>query len=291
MLKVIGLGDNVVDQYLSLETIFPGGCCLNFAVYASMLGKDSSYMGVFGDDFPAEVCQKALKNHNVAFPRARFFPGENGRAQVTLVDGDRVFVKSNRNAPLRHHPWEFSAEDLDYLNGFDLIHVSCFSSMADNMHLLKDLKPFVSYDFSNYYTEELLAKICPSIDCAIVSCSDKTLDEVKAFAEHIAQLGCPMVEASMGGEGAVLCYNGKIYRQPAHKVEALDTLGAGDAFLTAFLTGFLDESLPGETEDDKLARCLDAAAEFAAGTCMVHGAFGEGEHYTNTELENPNSTK
>ena len=116
-----------------------------------------------------------------------------------------------------------------------------------------------------------------------------SLHEVEVFAEHIHSLGCPMVEASMGSEGAVLFCGGKLYRQPAHKVDALDTLGAGDAFLTAFLTAYLDESLPGETVDEKIVRSLDHAAEFAAGICMVHGAFGEGEHYTNTDLEDPNA--
>ncbi|MBR0140172.1 MAG: hypothetical protein IJM17_07800 [Firmicutes bacterium] len=285
MLKVIGLGDNVVDQYLSLETIFPGGNTLNFAVYAAMQRADASYLGVFGDDRPAELIMNALRAHGVDFPRARQYPGENGRAQVTLVDGDRVFVRSNRGGALRHHPLVLDDEDLEYLNGFDLIHVSCFSFMDDSMKLLRPLKPFVSYDFSNRFTDEQLEKVCPNIDCAIVSLGSGGAEKAPALFEKIHGLGCPMVEASMGSEGALLSYKGKIYRQPAHLVEAVDTLGAGDAFLTTFLINFLDESLPGETEDEKIARSLDKAADFAASVCMTHGAFGMGERYTNTELE------
>ncbi len=289
MLKVIGLGDNVVDQYLSLETIFPGGNTLNFAVYAAMQGIDSSYLGVFGDDFPAEVVIKALDAHGVAHPRCRQYPGENGRAQVTLVDGDRIFVGSNKGAALRHHPLQLDADDLEYLDAFDIIHVSCFSYLDDQMKLLKPLKPFVSYDFSNRFTDEMLEKVCPSLDCAIISLGSGGLDRAPALFEKIHGLGCPMVEASMGSEGAILSYKGKTYRQPAHLVEAVDTLGAGDAFLTTFLINFLDESLPGETEDEKIVRSLDKAADFAASVCMTHGAFGMGEHYTNTELERPDS--
>ena len=47
-LRAIGVGDAVTDQYLSLETIFPGGCCVNFAAYAADLGASSAFMGVFG---------------------------------------------------------------------------------------------------------------------------------------------------------------------------------------------------------------------------------------------------
>lgn len=287
MLKVIGLGDNVVDQYLSLETIYPGGNTLNFAVYAAMQGADASYLGVFGDDFPAEVVQKALKAHNVDFPRCRQYPGENGRAQVTLVDGDRVFVASNKGGALRHHPLVLDSDDLEYLNGFDLIHVSCFSYIDDQMHLLKALKPFVSYDFSNRFTDEMLEKVCPNIDCAIISLGKTDPERETALFKKIHGLGCPMAEASKGSDGAILSYKGKLYRQPAHKVDAVDTLGAGDAFLTTFLINFLGERIPGELEDRRIFRCLDKAAEFAASVCMTHGAFGMGEHYTNTELDVP----
>ena len=36
-MKVIGIGDNVVDNYMHIRTLFPGGNALNFSVYASML--------------------------------------------------------------------------------------------------------------------------------------------------------------------------------------------------------------------------------------------------------------
>ena len=49
-MKVIGIGDNVCDKYEHLSMMFPGGQALNFSVYAKMLGAESSYMGVFGDD-------------------------------------------------------------------------------------------------------------------------------------------------------------------------------------------------------------------------------------------------
>ena len=39
-MKVIGVGDNVVDQYAHIRTMYPGGNALNFAAYASMLGHE-----------------------------------------------------------------------------------------------------------------------------------------------------------------------------------------------------------------------------------------------------------
>ena len=68
-------------------------------------------------------------------------------------------------------------------------------------------------------------------------------------------------------------------------MEAVDTLGAGDSFATAFLLSWRAGQLEhGEDMDSALrARLLEGALERAAGfsaqTCLVCGAFGEGKAY------------
>lgn len=53
--KVLGFGDNVVDKYEHIKTMYPGGNTVNFAVYAKMFGAEkSAYMGYFGNDAEAE---------------------------------------------------------------------------------------------------------------------------------------------------------------------------------------------------------------------------------------------
>ncbi|MFQ8776666.1 MAG: hypothetical protein ACLR78_03230 [Roseburia sp.] len=47
MIKVIGIGDNVCDQYYPAKIMYPGGQAMNFSVYAKMLGAKSAYLGVF----------------------------------------------------------------------------------------------------------------------------------------------------------------------------------------------------------------------------------------------------
>ena len=36
--SALGFGDNVVDKYEHIKTMYPGGNCVNFAVYAKMFG-------------------------------------------------------------------------------------------------------------------------------------------------------------------------------------------------------------------------------------------------------------
>jgi sugar/nucleoside kinase (ribokinase family) len=89
----------------------------------------------------------------------------------------------------------------------------------------------------------------------------------------MAALGSRLSVATMGAEGALL-YDGKsFYKQKPKLIDAVDTLGAGDSFLTAFLLHYL------QNEQDGLEVSLAKAAEFAASSCLVEGAFGHGKAY------------
>ena len=100
-MKVIGIGDNVCDKYIHLKTMFPGGQALNFSVYAKQLGADVSYMGVFGTDQEAAHVIRTLDELGIEHGRCRQYEGENGCARVTLEDGDRVFLGSNKGGIVR----------------------------------------------------------------------------------------------------------------------------------------------------------------------------------------------
>ena len=75
--------------------------------------------------------------------------------------------------------------------------------------------------------------------------------------------------------------------QPPHLVEAIDTLGAGDSFATAFLLSLTQsrkEYRERMDSDRKLYRqqlkeAMEKGASFAAATCLVQGAFGRGRAF------------
>ena len=48
--KIIAVGDNVCDKYLSRGKMYPGGQCVNTCVYAKMNNTKSAYLGKYGDD-------------------------------------------------------------------------------------------------------------------------------------------------------------------------------------------------------------------------------------------------
>ena len=74
MLRVLGLGDNVVDKYMHIRTMYPGGNALNFAVYAKMFGMEAGYLGVFGDDEAAAHVYDTIRGLGLELSHCRFYP-------------------------------------------------------------------------------------------------------------------------------------------------------------------------------------------------------------------------
>jgi fructoselysine 6-kinase len=84
-MKLAGVGDNVVDRYRDLGTMFPGGQALNVAVYARRFGLESAYLGAIGDDVAGRQVLGAMRAEHLDTSHVRIVPGPNASAEVALV--------------------------------------------------------------------------------------------------------------------------------------------------------------------------------------------------------------
>ena len=73
--SALGFGDNVVDKYEHIKTMYPGGNCVNFAVYAKMFGIEAGYLGVFGDDEAAIHVYNTAHELRLDLSHCRFHTG------------------------------------------------------------------------------------------------------------------------------------------------------------------------------------------------------------------------
>jgi fructoselysine 6-kinase len=279
-LKVIGIGDNVVDDYAHIRTIFPGGNALNFSVYASMLGCESAYLGVFGSDLAAEHVQQTLGEVGVDISHCRRADGPNGRAILTIEGGERVFVGSNKGGISKSVSMEFIFADLDYLQAFTIAHTSAYSYMDTHLARLQSLKPVVSYDFSDDFDAKHALSLCQHVDIAFFSCSEWTEEATMDLVQKAVNLGCTLAVATRGPHEAILFDGQSWFRQASHAVIPTDTLGAGDAFISGFLVSYASGKTSNSVQAASLIETsLGKAASFAAEICQVQGAFGHGLRY------------
>lgn len=278
--KILGFGDNVVDKYEHIKTMYPGGNCVNVDVYAKMFGaKRSAYMGYFGNDQEAEHVIHTLAETGIETVKCQQLEGENGCARATLVDGDRVFLGSNEGGIRGEVPFVLDRFDLEYVRQFDLVHSGNYCFTEKELHKIREAGVLVSFDFSDDSTEEYYETVAKDVDFAFCS-FDGSEEEARAHLEKIVSYGPKLALASRGAEGCILYDGTEFYVQKAAPLEkVVDTMGAGDSLISSFLVGYVDRTKKGVVQSQAIRESLAEAAAFAAKICGIEGAFGYGKIY------------
>jgi 2-dehydro-3-deoxygluconokinase len=92
---------------------------------------------------------------------------------------------------------------------------------------------------------------------------DKPETDNHELLQQVASLGPSQVMMKLADEGAVALIDGGYFEQAAVKVDVVDTVGAGDAFVAGYLSALLDH----EKEKERLFR----AAFCGAMACTSSG--------------------
>jgi len=279
MIKVIGLGDNVVDKYEHIKTMYPGGNAFNFAVFSKKLGVTSAFLGAFGSDNEALHVKDTAKSLHIDISKCRNFEGENGCARVTLKDGERIFLGSNSGGVLKENGLNLTNDDLDYINTFDLLHAGLYGYTYPEFDKIKQSTSIpISFDFSDDFTIEDVQRIAPKVDFSFFSCSHLNEAEINELMLKSHILGSKIVVCTMGEKGSRLFDGIKFYHQDSSYIEPVDTMGAGDSFITAFTVNYIS-NLTKVPHEILIKESLSKANQFSKKTCLCEGSFGYGKTY------------
>ncbi|EGN2316510.1 fructoselysine 6-kinase [Salmonella enterica] len=278
-ISVIGIGDNVVDKYLHSGMMYPGGNALNFSVYSKLAGIPAAFMGAFGSDEAAEHIQDVLRELQIDITHCRHYEGENGYACIRLKEGDREFVTSNKNGVLRENPLLLSQDDLHYISQFSLVHSSINGHLESELEKIKQNNAVISFDFSGRGTDDYFENVCPWVNYGFMSCSGLSLDIIKEKINKLHDYGCKHVIATNGHECVYYFSANSFLEWRPHYVEPVDTLGAGDAFLTGFMLSIM-QSGKREPDNDTVISAMQAGGKSAAQVLLHYGAFGFGKPYS-----------
>lgn len=271
----------------------PGGAPANVAVGISRLGGSSAFIGKVGEDEFGYMLADILKENNVNSQGMRFDPGaRTALAFVTLrSDGEREFMfYRNPSADMLLQEDEL---DLDLITKAKIFHygsISLITEPCKSAHVAaakaaKEAGVFLSYD------PNLRLPLWPSADSAregILSIWE-TADIIKISEEEISfltngedpyndavvrKLFHPNLKLLLVTEGAEGCrYYTKEFsgRVAGMKVDAVDTTGAGDAFVAGILSQ-LATDLSLLQKEEQLRESLKFANACGALTVTERGA-------------------
>lgn len=283
-MRVLGYGDNIVDRFIDRRTSYPGGNSVNFSVFARRLGVEAAYVGVFGNDRFGNLLKDSLIAESVDISRSITRNGPSGWTNIRLQNGERQFLDWNGGGVTLAEPLQPSAADLDYMAGFDVVHSSVYSGIEEHLPALRAAVPRVSFDFSSdddRRSDPYLAAVCPFVDLAQFSCADLTFQDSRGLLLSAVRHGAGAALATRGTEGALFLDGSTFYEDASEYVppsSVVDTMGCGDAYLTAFLLGLLQAGWSRNRRVDSggVAAAMRAAALYSARQCTVEGAFGRG---------------
>jgi fructoselysine 6-kinase len=256
---VATVGDNCIDVYVPpVSAAAVGGNAVNVAVNFRLKGVESYYLGAVGSDDQGLRVRQALSNVGVGSERVRVIEGRTGVSRILLApDGDWTLLDEDQGVCDTYRP---TADDLEFLAARRHVHCAHLPAFWDVARDLASKGVPVSYDFST----DQETKRLEGLDIAFFSVPDGATRAEHLLANAV-RAGARIAVATCGKRGSVAFDGAVMTRADAVLTKAVDTVGAGDSYIAAFIYGRLSgESIEG---------CMQAGAQAAADTCQHLGAW------------------
>jgi fructoselysine 6-kinase len=259
MTQLVAVGDNCLDVYLTKNAMTVGGNALNVAAHWRAAGRASRYFGAVGRDVEGDVILEEVAKAGLDPNDVERRPGQTAVTLLREINGDRKFLLEDLGVGTDYMPAEplFPA-----IAAADWVHLGT-NANPDLVRRLVAGRVRFSVDVSTAHGG------IPLLGVPIVFASgpDEPDAPVAPLADRLRRAGALQVVVTCGSRGAFFQGGtGELLHAPAVPVDVIDTCGAGDSFIAAFLAAAqVDRKHPAEA--------LREAAAAAAATCRYVGGF------------------
>ena len=264
MSAVACLGDCCLDVYVEpVGRVLVGGSCLNVAVGLRARGVEAVFAGRIGDDAAGERVCALLAERGLGCERVRRVAGARTAVTDILLEpaGERRFLREDYAIQEAFDPTE---AEWEWVAGTGAVHSSRMPAHLGRLQALGRAGARVSYDFTTDPVPGELAGL------DVVFVPDDALagkDPADAARAFVAR-GAACAVVTRGERGAVGATGAGVEHVEAVPIaRVVDTCGAGDAFMAAFLAE--------RRRGARLRACLEAGAADGAAACLHLGAIAQ----------------
>lgn len=254
MRKAICFGEVLWDVFPNEK--FAGGAPMNVAVQLTNFGVSSKIISKIGNDASGRELLKNIQNQNLTGVYIEIDPNyETGEAKVLIDDSqdaiydikypaawDKILPNPTTEAAVKSADIFLfgSLASRDEVSSNTLFH---FLKMANfKVFDLNVRKPYC--DIDKVMQLMLKADFIKMNEDELLYISKQLGSDADALEINILFLSemteTPNVCITRGRLGAVLLTGESLYSHPGFQVDVVDTVGAGDAFLAALMSKFLD---------------------------------------------------
>jgi sugar/nucleoside kinase (ribokinase family) len=227
-----------------------GGCAANTGTALAKIGVDTAIIGKVGADGFGDFVVSALGKHGADC--GGIVRDDSNLTSATMVmvhsDGERSFIHYiGANAALTEHDVDF-----EVIKNTRILHVAGTFLMpgidgeptARVLKKARQMEVITSLDTcwdSRGNWMKLLEPCLPYVDYAVPSIEEARMVTGKHGPSDVARVlmdkGVKTVALKMGNQGCYIRSADEEIFLPIYKVDAVDAVGAGDAFAAGFLTG------------------------------------------------------
>lgn len=256
--KLIAVGDNCLDAYLTRGFLTVGGNALNVAVQWRRQGFDARYFGVLGPDAEADVMLAAIEEAGLDRSDVEIRAGASAVTLLADDAGERRFLLESLGVGEGYVP---DAERYEALLHADWVHLGTNSSADLVRRLVADGVRF-SVDVSTRHFDLALG----GVPLVFASGPDDPDEPVEPLIERFLAEGARQVVVTCGKRGSLYADGATVVAAGSIQVAVVDTCGAGDSFIATFIITRFFEGLSGQV-------ALECSAERASETCTHLGGF------------------
>ena len=273
--KICVVGSSNIDQISYVEkipgdgeTVFGssyqmgfGGKGANQAIMASLLGAETYMITCLGEDVYADMTIENYKKNNINIDYLQIVPGSSGVAPIWVDESgqNRIIVISGSND---HIDAEKAIQALSEIKDLKII-VGQFEiplevtervfSFAKENNITTILNPAPAKIPSEHLLSLTDWFIPNEVEFATISKMDAFIDE--NLIKYGNSLSGNLI-VTLGDKGAATIDKDSVIKIPAPSVKAVDTTGAGDAFVGAFAYGLASDLTP----QDAIKLAIDRAS-------------------------------
>lgn len=287
MSYVVVIGEALIDMIEGRcdgEPIYrpmPGGSPLNVAVGLARLGVPVEFVGSFADDPLGRRLREFLVDNGVGLEGSVEVEADTSLA-VTTFDGPDpqfTFYGSPHSfgllAPERLPRALLEEAAVVHCGSISLLEepvyrtaLAAFSVEGPKKTVDPNVRSSLIVDLDAYRSS--LERLFTMADLVKLSAYDAAVlypGSPEETARRIRQLGARAVVVTLGARGALAVLDDQMLRVEGREVEAVDTTGAGDAFMAALIARLLK----GPTSPSEWGTALAFAVDVSALTCCSPG--------------------
>lgn len=261
-MKIGAVGDNCMDVYKQLGKAFPGGNPVNVAVYCVRLGANASYTGVVGNDEYGKLLKEAVSEKGVNVSHVREMQGKTAITEVEFIDNDRVLGDYDEGVL---EQFVLSDEDIEFLASHDIVVSGIWGKIEKKLSAIKSKGAPIAFDFADKLDHPLVKEIIPHVDYAFFSYANQEDNYIKDFMKTMHCKGPQLIIVTMGEKGSMVYDGAFFFRFGIVPCEVVDTMGAGDSYIAAFICGILQKK--------SIEECMEMGAKNSSITIQYQGAW------------------